>query len=310
MLPDDDPDPEAIMRQSPQLGEPHFRFEPPEWMNTLAEQVAGVNGAIERLADGLVKAAEAARRHLDAYLTQNADAIAAIGEGLKQIHERWVAFTPPAWRELEGDQLLRVLRLGEETGICLVWAPRAEIIVETLSAWDPKVGDASPALGILDAHRDAVLNDLQAALDEVTGTQIVGHAEATQFAVEAVAAARDGHLYAAQALAASGLGQVLHVTWAFGGLGKAYRQFSAVDMEEAALSMIKSSLIQLATAVALTNTDRASFAGFNRHGTHHGKREFFSAGNALAGLLLLVAWVRELQWVADEFPDALNGDRS
>jgi hypothetical protein len=42
--------------------------------------------------------------------------------------------------------------------------------------------------------------------------------------------------------------------------------------------------------------------GFNRHATQHGERNFFSKANALAGLLLLVGWLREFKWLEANHP--------
>jgi hypothetical protein len=91
-------------------------------------------------------------------------------------------------------------------GLCLVWAPRAEIVNAILEA-----GQAGP-YATLTASSSIVLDDLDAVLNRARGVDVPGHDGGCAFAAEAIAAARDDHWSAAQSHTASGLGHVLQRT--------------------------------------------------------------------------------------------------
>ena len=106
-------------------------------------------------------------------------------------------------------------------------------------------------------------------------------------------------------------GQVLHGVFGYpliGGLGAAYKKFAARDIEETPMILLKGALLELCTVRALTDIERARPEPFNRHGTQHGDRRFFSKANALTGLLLLAGWIREFTWIAENHPDVLYND--
>lgn len=219
-------------------------------------------------------------------------------EVLREAREVWRASLSPNWRELGPEELTKTLELIEETRLCMVWTPRVEVIRAVLNE-----SEHEAQLNALEQRRDEVLGDLENALDEAKGAEVVGHADACWFATEAIAAERDGHSGAAQAVAASGLGPILHRAFGFEQLDGAYRKFNQTDMEEATLRLMKVSLLQLCTARTLTDPDRVTAPGFYRHPTQHGERPYFSSANSLAALMLLVGWVRELKWLSDNHPD-------
>jgi hypothetical protein len=209
------------------------------------------------------------------------------------------ASLPANWHVLEGDGLDRAISLATETGLCLVWVPREEIVVELVGAADH---DARSL--ILTDRRVEVLDDLDAVLGDSVDFIARSHEQAHDLAGKAVAAGRDGHDEAAQCLAAAALGLLLHEVLGFSKLGAAYREMSARDIEETVVRLLRITVIELATARALTDTDKHE-VGFNRHGTLHGKPEFLSRAYSLSGLLLLAAWVRELAWWQRHQPDAI-----
>jgi hypothetical protein len=221
-----------------------------------------------------------------------------------QIGERfealWRQYAPENWHELQSGEL-DVVDLVEESGIAVVWVPRAEIVDALMAA------DSGARYEILVDSSAEVLDDLDAALAQARGAEAQGHADACEFAGEAIAAARDGHWTAAQALAASGLGQVIHGMFGyplFGGLGAARKKFSTRDIDEATMTVLKVALLEVCTVKALTDIHRGAEPQlFNRHGTQHGDRRFFSQSNAVGGLLLLVGWIREFAWLAEHRPD-------
>jgi hypothetical protein len=204
----------------------------------------------------------------------------------------------PATRGPGADQPDRAIRHR------LIWAPRPEVIREVLAAKE------SARLSTLAGSTDAVLDDLDAVLAQAQNLDldIAGHPDACAFAAEGIAAARDGHFNAAQSLAACGLGPILHETWGFRLLGEAFKEFRAQSVDDVGMQLMKLTLLQSCTATALIDTEDANPNGFNRHATQHGNREFFSRANALAGVLLLVGWLREFKWLADNHPRLFRAD--
>ncbi len=154
-------------------------------------------------------------------------------------------------------------------------------------------------------RRLAVLDDLDVVLGDCGDFVSVAHQQAREPAGKAVAAERDGHHEAAQSLVAAALGLLLHEVLGFPQLGAAYKQLSARDIEETVIRLLRITVIELATARALSNTDQHEI-GFNRHGTLHGEPEFFSPADCLSGLLLLGAWVRELAWWQSRHPEGIG----
>jgi hypothetical protein len=73
------------------------------------------------------------------------------------------------------------------------------------------------------------------------------------------------------------------------------------EPQEAGIGQVRYLAIERATANPLAPTWEEP-EGFNRHGTLHGKPEYYGEAETLAGLLLLVAWVRELSWWAENDP--------
>jgi hypothetical protein len=145
--------------------------------------------------------------------------------------------SPDNWHDLES-ATLDVVDLVQESGIRVIWVPRAEVIEVLLAA------DSGARYAALVNSSADVLDDIEAALSRARGAEVRGHPEAIEFADEAVAAARDGHWWAAQALAASGLGQVIHRLLEYRVFRDAYKQFSERDLEEADMTVLKAALLE------------------------------------------------------------------
>jgi hypothetical protein len=151
----------------------------------------------------------------------------------ERVQELWRQYAPENWHELQSGEL-DVVDLVEASGIAVVWAPRAAIIDALMAA------DKRDRYEILVSSSAKVLDDLDAALAQARGAKVEGHADAREFAGDAIAAARDGHSAAAQALAASGLGQVIHGILGFPlfrGLGEARKKFTARDIDETTMTV-------------------------------------------------------------------------
>jgi hypothetical protein len=203
---------------------------------------------------------------------------------------------PANWHDLDGDQFAALLDLAESGELCLVWAPRHEIVVEVLDAATHDDRDA-----VLRAHCEDVLDDVLSLLDDAAATAVPAQDQARDLVREAVAAAQSGFDRAAQALLASALGLILEGILGFERLGAAYKAYKDTDPEDAVIADLRLVCIQLTTANALVDTEHSP-DGFNRHGTQHGDFDFLGEADMLAGALLTAAWIRELSWIAEHQP--------
>jgi hypothetical protein len=235
----------------------------------------------------------------EAWFEANRETLIAISRGAEQFRRSWEEALPPNLRNLGADDFFAALEFVTADGPCVVWAPSTETIIALLAC---ETFNARAI--VLDERRDEVLADLDAALAESTSQVINEQANARDLAKQAVAAARDGHDAAAQALAAAGLGTVLHGVLSYGQLATAHKKMSEHDIEETSFQALRLVAIESATARALVKTQDHT-AGFNRHGTSHGQITFYGPGEMLSALLLLVAWIRELSWIAQHEPESL-----
>jgi hypothetical protein len=262
--------------------------------------IDSINAAVERAfvkipPPAILEATEALRRTISAALPR-----AAIEQFQKTLHDTWLASAPNNWHGLR-DEMLELADLVDATGISVVWAPREAVIRQLLAA-DPQARSAELARWTND-----VLDDLDEMLTEaqMPESDLSGHADACAFAAEAIAEAREGHFNSAQALAACGLGPVLHDAMGMT-FGRAFKKFSERNLDDATLELLKVAMLEVATAKALTNFEAVLPDGFTRHATQHGERSFFSQSNALSGLLLLVGWLREFKWLSDNQPEVFD----
>lgn len=220
-----------------------------------------------------------------------------------QVDEVWKASLPANWRKLSSEDLLATLEFVKNNGLCLVWVPRPELVIQLVNA-----GGDQERNRILEVSSGEVVEDLSTALAEIGPDADSLFAGALATAREAVEAAQDGHFVPAQTASAAGLTAVLHEVFGFpgmGGLAEARKKFEGRDLDEVGVRIMKISMIELCTAKALKRTKDAG-PGFNRHGSQHGMRDFLSQANSLAGMMLLVAWVRELWWFQERHPEVFR----
>jgi len=267
---------------------------------SLAPMLEAQRKALEQVAAPLVQA------HVEAmhsWVEANREAfIEPLLRAAETIREAWQEAIPPNLRELEFDSFSAALEMSSGRGPCVMWAPRAEIIEELTKA--ENFADRS---AVLVERREEIMDDLVAVLDDANVEVVEEQRDAHTLAGLAIQAARHGHDAAAQALAGAALGCVLQEVLRYEGLGAAYKAMSNHDLEEASFGVLRLLTIESATSSALVNTED-HVEGFNRHGTLHGDRAFYGAGEMLSGLLLLVAWVRELSWWAEHDPAFLVDD--
>jgi hypothetical protein len=128
-----------------------------------------------------------------------------IGAWTQRVREAVLAAQPPNWRRLKLADVETAFSLMVEHGLNIAWVPRGEVVRELLSATDVAARDA-----VLIARETELIEDVERALDAIELGELAGPVDALR---EAVAAFRDGHHRAAQALATVTLGTVIHDTF-------------------------------------------------------------------------------------------------
>ena len=216
------------------------------------------------------------------------------------LREHFERVMPPNFAELDIDILSDALEMSGSSGPCVVWAPRTEIIEQLVAC---KTFDDRSA--VLRATRADLLSDVREILLAATATAVPIQQDLRRFATSACLAAIDGHDDAAQALAAAGLGGVIHDVLGHQRFAPARAQMATHDLQEAAIDEVRYLTLQRATANAITPT-RESPEGFNRHGTLHGNLSAYSEATMLSAVLLLAGWVRELSWWAENHPEVFQ----
>jgi hypothetical protein len=227
-------------------------------------------------------------RQLREAISKNAPALRELA---RQWHRLWEEAIPPNWAGLEPDEIMHVLDRVGETGYCLVWVPRVELVRAI-------IGHApSSAAGILLGHREDVLRDLGATLADVDHPDLQEHRKAAE---EAVRVFRGGDFRAAQALANCVLTSELHV-WFEMKMSAATKRVTAANPTDAPIQELRLHTIYLALNKALDRfypaAPAADFSRFNRHNTAHRiTRKQWTEANALSALLLAVSFLRELNY--------------
>ena len=205
-----------------------------------------------------------------------------------RLAERIRECLPPNWRDLE-DWFLAA-ELVAAGGWAIVWLPRTDVVRELL---DVPNADR-PA--VLLKNRDVLLEDAEALLAEVTH---VGLAYLAGCALEATQALQAGLDRPAQALLGSTLTGILQGPLEFEQLRAAREAFSG-DWEEAAIEELRFVLVTSTIPQALSQfyPHRGDPVPdtFNRHAIAHKPDPVqYTEFNALLGLMLVVALLRELQ---------------
>jgi hypothetical protein len=220
------------------------------------------------------------------------------------LREHFDRAMPPNFAELDIDVLSDALEISGSSGPCMVWAPRAKIIEELV-----KCETFDDRGAILTARRAEVLNDAHEILTAATATAIPVQHDLRRFATSACLAAIDDHDDAAQALAAAGLGGVIHDLLGHQNFAPARAQMASHDLQQAAIDQVRYLTLQRATANAITPTWESP-EGFNRHGTLHGTLSAYGEATTLSAVLLLAGWVREFSWWAENNPEVFQAGES
>jgi hypothetical protein len=227
---------------------------------------------------------------------------------IEQWKRAWEEALPPNWKGFDLEEIFEVVSRIEETGYCLVWLPRGEILREVMAA------DASNTTSILRARRDDILDDATDLLGDVTDADLALERDAAK---DAIGALRDGHTRAAQALAASIFTSAAHAFLGMPRTSKIRQVMAEKHPEEAGLSELRLRTIFVAGAEAFAEfrPDKARPVRyrFNRHNTAHRiTQEQWTEDNALRALMLAAAFVRELNVWFGRRREALaaNGNQS
>jgi len=201
----------------------------------------------------------------------------------------WQRYAPANWPD--GLDLRDAVSIVTDDGIPLVWVPRATIVTAVLEA-----PDRAARVQVLLARQGDLLSDCDRVLAEVSEPTLAGD---VALAGQAVAALRDGHPGAAQALAAAVLESA--VSAQVNGTSAVRDQVRIDDVEDIALVDLR-----LRVAMAPLEPFFRNFTpgktpehrrppGPNRHLTVHAATpEHLSEANAVVAVLLLVSVVRAL----------------
>lgn len=228
-----------------------------------------------------------------------------IADQMADIARRWqrefAAMLPANWAELDNiNVVLGIVENMRDSNLCLVWLPRAAILREIL--------DARPtsAHSILLAHRDEVLEDASAVLDQGAVPDFARERDAMR---DVIAAMRAGNHRAAQALAAAVFTSTCHVLFNHGGTGAIAKNMRATDPMDAAIAQLRIRCIFMTSATALEKFNpvaaKPAFRHFNRHSSlHRITEEQYNEGAALGSIVLVAALLREV----DEWTGVLPSD--
>jgi hypothetical protein len=218
------------------------------------------------------------------------------------IDAAWRRLMPGNWVGLAPDEVAATIEQVAETGFSLVWLPRVEIVRELLSA------DPQATATVLVAHRDEILSDAEECLDGVVEPKL----QLMRVGVEkSILALRDGHDWAAQALASAVFTSEAH-TLLGRDLNTIKNRMGNEHPDAAGINRLRLRTIYLAGAKALKGFDpkgERGRAAFNRHNSAHRiTAKQWNEANALSAIMLAASFLREIEYwypllVRDE-PDA------
>lgn len=188
-----------------------------------------------------------------------------------------------------------MLEFMRETRWCLVWVPRGEIVRLLVDAAKDDRGDV-----LLDCATE-IVDDCRSVLEMIEHPDLQNVRRAGRQVADAITAELD---MAAQALAASCLSDVINTKFGFS-FKKAQERFMVDDPMKIPWIRFRESAVFLLVAEALENywhdKGDAVPARFSRHASAHSVSEDqYNRENALAGLLLITAFLMEADLLARE----------
>lgn len=194
---------------------------------------------------------------------------------------------PPNWWTLSVGAQTQARRVMAETGLCLAWVPRADIVRAIVGAKNKGERD-----DVLLEHADTIIEDVEAALCQAIHPELGEH---PSVAFEAVSAFRGGFPRASQALCAAAVGALLCDHFGESNFAMCRQLLAATNPEQAGLRDFRRVSIQWAIRFAILRSDmEPPPEGFNRHLTAHGVESNFTKAHAIAALMLFAGALREL----------------
>ena len=216
--------------------------------------------------------------------------LGSMAELAGRAQEKWLSSLPDNWRTPDGKAgaVHEIYDLMIETGWCLVWCPRLEVLELLLGT-----ADEAERVRLLLANRKLIEEDLRGSLSLVQHEKLSDHRFA---ALKALTAFEDGHAEAAQALAASCLTSVIGSVYNLR-FNQAVAEFDCDPMETAGWAFRASCVdLLVCRSLAQYHSDRGDPVPdtFSRHASAHSVSAVqFTEVNSLASLLLLNAFLRE-----------------
>lgn len=213
-----------------------------------------------------------------------------------KVQNWWKRGLPPNWVDVEPRlEVVDVLEFMRETRWCLVWVPRSEIVRRLVIADKEDRGE------VLLACTTEIVDDCRSVLEVIEHPELQQVRRAGLQVADAIAAGLD---MAAQALAASCLSDVINTKFGYS-FKKAQERFTVDDPMKIPWVRFRESAVLLLVAEALENywhdKGDAVPARFSRHASAHSVSEAqYNRENALAGLLLVTAFLMESEMLARE----------
>jgi len=243
---------------------------PPSGLLSVRDQIAGIRG----LGKGPVWPG------LDPRLLES------MREQAARWKERFRRALARNWQELSEEEIDRVAELMAEEGLCLAWAPRAEIVRELLGAEGQEV-----RAQILVMRREQIVADVASVLADIERDDLLPSVEACG---KAIATYRDGHIESAQAYASVILTDLVHNFWGAANFGPVKERFVDVDPQQVGMSEFTYVSVGRAWIKAHVKFEEAG-EGFNRNLAAHKLGPHFNEANLLAALLLIAGLLPELE---------------
>ncbi|SHG92382.1 hypothetical protein SAMN05444351_3668 [Geodermatophilus nigrescens] len=203
---------------------------------------------------------------------------------------RWAGYRPSNWPPgVDVDRMTTAITVD---GIPLVWAPREDVVADVLNATD-----WTARVAVLVEHQDAVIEDCQAVLDEVTSPTYEGK---VLLARQALNALKAGHPQPAQALAVvvteSAVARAIHPTY-----DRVKNKVRLADLEDVHIYELRlraalAPLHRFYTEWTEGKTPGDMPKALSRHVTvHSAAPEHFTEANAVLAVLTASTVLRALQ---------------
>ncbi|MFI1767506.1 hypothetical protein ACH41H_36415 [Streptomyces sp. NPDC020800] len=226
---------------------------------------------------------------------------------IRTLVEQALELIPTNLRGLTSDELRDVMRINEEDGTSLAWAPRQDIVDELIAAPDM---DARSTL--LVARVAEIADDVDASLATVT---LAEHQRLRSILAESVCALRAGLYGPAQAAASTALDTLLYVHVLDylqhdpqSGKAETRKHFKPIEVdgwEDATLSEVELVLVGAGILTAFKSWKRGKGPlSFNRNGSIHQVDDgAYSPAHAIRAVLIAQACLRWLDTAAADAQD-------